>query len=123
MKTIDFYLDKARENQGLKSDRDLCKALGLSNGAITQIRTGRSWPSDETMVSLAKLADVTPEQALLELSYWRAEGEARETYKGLLKRIGVTAATVSLGVFLISGNALAAAPTVTRSVADCILWK
>lgn len=71
MKTIDDYLELAKEKQGLKSDRQLGRALEFKSQSISFWRHRKTIPSDENMVELAKLAGEDPETALLELAYWR----------------------------------------------------
>lgn len=122
MNTIQNYLDLALEKNRLYSGRELGRVLGVSSGAINAWRTGRSLPDDENMLDLARLAGIPDEQALLELSYWRAEGEAKSTYGKMLARLQVTACGVFLCMISMSASALAAAPAVTKSVPYCILW-
>lgn len=96
MLNLEAYINRAIDNQELQSDRHLGRVLGVSPSTVAIWRAGKSLPTDETMVKLAGLAKVSKEQALLELSYWRAEGEAKDTYESLIKRLGVTAAAVTL---------------------------
>lgn len=109
------YLETAKKAQGYKSDAKLADGLGVNKSMITYYRAGRAWPDDETMTTLADLANVKREQALLELSAWRTSGAARKTYEGLLKALAmagkITAAALAL-VFLLT----ATAPTVHASV-------
>ena len=100
MKNLEFYLEAAKKNHEIKSDAKLASALGISTTSVLQWRYGRSFPADETMVRLAALAGISKEQALLELSYWRADGEAKETYAGLIKRLGVLSAATMLIISL-----------------------
>lgn len=99
MKTIQDYLDDARAAIGINSDRALAAALEASVATVNTWRSGRSLPTDEKMVDLAALSGASKEQALLHLSYWRADGEARKTYENLIKRLGVTAACAVVLVF------------------------
>lgn len=87
MRNIDFYLDEARKNTGATSDATLSQMMGISRGAAVQWRTRRSWPQDETMTKLAHLAGIDEQIALLELSLWRTDGEAKKTYEKILTRI------------------------------------
>lgn len=108
MKTIDFYIDTARENTGATSDLKLAAMLDLKSSAISYWRTGKTFPSDDTMIKLAELADISPEQALLELSYWRADGKAQKVYKGLISRLtGAVACLVIVIVSMFSAPAFA----------------
>ncbi len=98
--TLDDYCDAALKNQGLRSDRQLSLHLGLNPGAVHVFRSKRAWPSDATMVSLARMAGQPAEQALLDLSAWRSEGEARVVWERISHKLAGTAAAVivALGV-------------------------
>lgn len=84
---LSFYLEKAKENADIPSDRKLGIALGRSDALINQMRRGRALPSDDVMIELATLAGIDPYIALLDLSAWRTEGAAQAAYKEILKRI------------------------------------
>ena len=112
MHNIDYYIDLAKEKTGVKSDIKLGKLLGFKTSAVSYWRTGRSWPSDTTMIKLADLAGIPKEQALLELAYWRSEGETQEVYKGLIKRLtGVFVLAFFAGMLAFSSPASASAPS------------
>lgn len=88
MKTIQDYIELARERNRLWSDRELGRVLNLSGGAVTTWRSGRSLPKEKQMLALAKLAGISTEQALFELSYWNADDEeTRMVYKGLISNL------------------------------------
>jgi len=95
MRSIDDYIDTAKQRAGLTSDRKLDLALGHTGQSVSHWRTKRAWPTDEKMVKLAELAGVDPEEALLDLSVWRTEGEARAVYERLARRISGTAAGIA----------------------------
>lgn len=97
MRTIDDYIDAARARAGIRSDRQLAIQLGLVQSSISQMRTKRIWPSDETMIRLAIMAGIDPAEALLELSAWRTEGTAQTLWRELARKLG-TAATVAIMV-------------------------
>jgi transcriptional regulator with XRE-family HTH domain len=67
MRTVDTYIAAALELQGIPSDRQLAVRLGLSQQTVNHWRTKRTWPSDETMVKLAELAQMDIAQAPLRL--------------------------------------------------------
>ena len=96
--SIAAYMDEARSNHRLKSDRALARLLELSQHSVFQWRTGKAFPSDVKMSRLAELAAADPSEALLLLNVWRAKDEpTRETYRRLLQRLGSgTAAALAL---------------------------
>lgn len=110
MRTIDDYLDAARGRAGLRSDREVGRELGLKGSIVSQWRTRRVWPADETMVRLAVLAGVDPQEALLELSYWRTDGTARSYYLELLRRLTARAAAAAAIALLLAGSLVGSNP-------------
>lgn len=86
VRDVDWYIDRAKTCSGIVSNRKLGLELGISEGAMSHFKTGRAFPSDETMVKLAKLAQVDPDLALLDLGSWKTTGEAKEAYERLKSR-------------------------------------
>ncbi len=126
MKDIKFYIDLAIEKHSIKSDRKLSAQLELSPMAVQRWRKGFSLPSDDTMVKLAEMCGISKEQALLELSYWRSEGEAKSTYKMLLKKLSATAACAAMTLVLSTSPAHAAdgaSSNITESIVYIMLNK
>lgn len=82
MRTLNWYLDKAKENHDLKSDRSLSQALNAGANMVCQYRKLKSYPSPEMMIEIAKLADVPEEVALADLGYWsHFDTKAASVYK------------------------------------------
>ena len=109
---INWYCQRAKENGVYRSYRKLGGALGITEGSISQFRTGRAFPSDDTMVKLAKLAGVDPYVALLDLSTWRTKGEAQKAYAKILQKI-TAAIALAFGLnALTSSTALAFSATI-----------
>ena len=71
MPTIDEYLDNAKDNQKLKSDRQLGALIGIKGSHVSAFRTKKAWPSDATMIRIAELAGEDQQEALLNLNIWR----------------------------------------------------
>jgi len=66
-------LEKAKENQGIKSNYELAKKLDISQELISRWKTGKSKPNGEHSLILADMANVTPKEALrmLQAGYTR----------------------------------------------------
>ena len=101
MRNIDDYCELARSKNGLKNNAALARALGVSHNSPTGWKTRRTWPSDEVMIKLAKLAGVDPAEALLDLNIWRSNGEAISIYSRM--RQALSAAVIAL-VVLVAGQ-------------------
>lgn len=84
---INDLLDRARERQGITSDRKLCQALGVTPNQVHSYRSGFSRPSDDTLAILCKLAGSEPTLYLLELNIERSKGPAKAVYRRLLERL------------------------------------
>lgn len=96
------YLDRARANHGLRSDRELGRLLGFQGAAISQWRSKRSWPTEENMVRLADLAGVERQQAIIELAMWRAASpEVRSTYEAIRDALAKTGSLVAVAAIFI----------------------
>jgi transcriptional regulator with XRE-family HTH domain len=87
MRKIHDYLEAAREKNRFNTDADLARAMKISVSSVSNFRRGIAFPDDENMVNLARLGGLDEQVALVELSFWRAGGEAKSTYEKILKRI------------------------------------
>lgn len=88
MDSIVEYLDAAKSRIGVEADWKLSLEMGKSPAWASHMRSGRDWPSDDTMIRLAELAGADPARALLQLNLWRASSPAVSMqYSRLLQRI------------------------------------
>ena len=86
--TINDYLDAAIEKHHLTSDRHLARELGVTHQALRNWRNFRAWPTDQTMVRIAYMAEADTDDALLHLNYWRSKDPiAKEMYRKILAAI------------------------------------
>lgn len=130
--TLDIYIDDAAAAIAARSDADLNRALNLSRSAISTWRTSRSFPSDETMIALARLGGHDPHIAVLQCQQWRAAGSRKiELYKvigDILATVTRTAAVlflVALAGAAIGGTnhaQAAPAPRDDRILCDIRKW-
>lgn len=100
------YIELAKQTANCKSNRQLAKLLGISNVALSYIETGVNTPTDTTILRLAQLADIAPEQALIDLGMWRNSGnpEALKAYQNI--KNSLTKFSILTSIFLISLNSL-----------------
>lgn len=89
MKNCDYYLDLAKQRQGLPSDYALGKALGVSSTAtISNYRKGRSHFDDNMAIKIAHLCEIEPAEVLFAMQVERAKNdETRAIWSGLLENI------------------------------------
>lgn len=102
MKDIDFYIDKAKEHSGFKSDRELSTALGFKGNSVTFWRRKRAYPSDDAMSQLATFAGENITVALIDLNAMRSEGTAHTAYKELRDFLSKTVQTLFVVTLLSS---------------------
>lgn len=119
---FDDYVQEAMDRNGFTSDRQLSAALGKSNSLISQVRTGRMFLDDATMMQLAQLAGRDPVLALLDLNTWRAKDPAVKTaYRKLSERLGTVAKMTGggLGIVAIASSLTLGKPPARAAAADC----
>lgn len=97
------YIELAKQTSNCKSNRQLAKLLGISNVALAYIESGVNTPTDTTILRLAQLAEIAPEQALIDLGIWRNSGnpEALKVYEKLKKLIVDVSLKSSINLILL----------------------
>ncbi|GHU01517.1 hypothetical protein FACS1894186_4380 [Alphaproteobacteria bacterium] len=73
MRNFDDYMTAARRNQNLNSNSKLATQIGITSTAICRLTQGYAIPADSTILKLAELAGIPAEEALIDVSLWRAE--------------------------------------------------
>lgn len=126
MRDIRFYIQTAKKKQGITSNRELCKLLGVSHNATNTYYNNGSLPADETMVKIAELAKIDTETALLDLAMWRTSGAAQKAYANILQKITqVTAMIIALIGFTLAPTPSHASQNIDNVVksieCECIL--
>ena len=81
------FLDLCKERTNTVTDSNLARKITVTRSSIALYRKGASFPSDDTMVRIARRAKLDVGECLLLLNIWRTEGEARKVYKGALERL------------------------------------
>ena len=85
MLTIDDYCDLAKKHQDFKSDRELAKALSVSQATVSDWRTKRKWPRENLMFRLSTLAGLDPKIGLIHLAAWKTDGQAHDAFVSIAK--------------------------------------
>lgn len=101
MRRIDFYIDMAKEKQGLSSDNALNKTMGFKGSTMSYLRLGKSHLSDEKMIELARLGGLDETTALMDLNMWRTSNPiVQKAYANILHRLS-HAAVIAVATFTI----------------------
>ncbi|UTW53948.1 hypothetical protein [Kordiimonas sp. SCSIO 12610] len=103
MQDLEFYLDKAKSELGLTSDRQLSSELKVTGILVGNWRRGMSLPTDENMVALAKLANEPVELALMHLNFWRSARRNETTAASFYKKLVHMASVAALSLCFIFG--------------------
>lgn len=123
MRNYEYYLEKAKQNQGFLYDNQIDEALGFKGSMTTMIKKGKRHLSDESMVKLAQLAGEKPEQALLDLNVWRAPDSVKSTYATILQKLThTTAAICILAASTLTYTAPSHAASLSSGNADCVSY-
>lgn len=114
MLTFLEYVEKAKENKGLKNNYDIAKLMGINSTSITEFSKERSYPSQETVLRLATLAGVSPEQALIDFNLWKTKDKpnAHAVWQKMAKMIGC----FLLVNILYCGNSKANVPSMEQKI-------
>lgn len=84
---LNDYIDLAKVNNKIKSDRILSEKLGVSTNTAHMWRSGKTLPSEQQMIKLSRLAGVDETKALLDLAIWRAKDSDVADVWGKLARV------------------------------------
>lgn len=84
--TLGKFLDFWKLRTKTVTDSNLARKIDITRSSIALYRKEASFPSDDTMVLLAKRAKLDVGECLLLLNIWRADGEAQKVYKKILQR-------------------------------------
>jgi transcriptional regulator with XRE-family HTH domain len=98
---IEDLLDRAKKSANIESDYALAKVLGISPGNLSNIRTGKSHPSNEVAVKLATLAKIEEMQVIASIEYRTANTEKKKKFwKSYLESRGLVATIGMIGLGL-----------------------
>lgn len=87
----------ARTHSGSLSN--LARKIGVSRQVASDWSRGEKFPSDHVMKRLAERANLDPQEALILLNLWRADQEAKQVYRDMLKKFTAIAGGI---IFLLS---------------------
>lgn len=120
---INEIMDTAKAKNGISSDNKLAKAIGTSQPTIFRFRQGFGYPSEENMMKLGELAGIDRASALLLLNMWKAEGEAKNTYRDILSRLSTAAALCFImAIVATPANAKVYSPIMFHYVKDTVYY-
>lgn len=72
MKNFSEYANTAINRHGLRGNNALAKMLCITSAGMSHLNTGKTLPTESTMIKLAELAGLPKEEALIDLNLWRS---------------------------------------------------
>lgn len=103
MKNSIAFLEAVKAANGLTSDYQLSKFLGVTAQSISLNMLGKTFLGDETAIKVAVALKIDPAIILAAVHFERAKkAHEKAVWKGIFDRLGGLAASVLLGVALFS---------------------
>jgi len=99
MHPLSWYLDTAKQRQGIQSDNQLAQRLGISQSSVVLYRKGRAVPGEKRMLDLTGLCVSSPAVALLDRSLWIYRNDDEQAAFRNMRAV-VVAAETEAGAFL-----------------------
>jgi len=97
---IAALMDKARTRAGIATDMALAERLNRSRAVLSEWRAGKSYPDEDMIISLAKIAGDDPRQWLVAVRAVRADGPAKRYWEDISKALGGVTAVVLCAIGL-----------------------
>lgn len=121
MPFINDYLDAAKKNLSLRSDRELAKKIGIKNSSLSYWRNAKTWPTEENILVIAELAKMDERQALIDLLEWKYyhNNRVRTVLEDLKKKLR-SATVTALGLLLVLSATFSALPHNAKAAEICM---
>ncbi len=82
-------------DNGFLAHAEAAREIGVTPQSFSNWSRDRSHPSDDHMISIARLAGANPKTALMHLNIWRSGEVSRSVYQDLLKIVAVLLITTT----------------------------
>lgn len=114
MLTFTQYVEKAKETSNIKTDKQVAELIGITSASISGFCKVKNYPSQETVLKLANLAGISPEQALIDFNLWKTKDKpnAHAIWQKMAKIIGC----FLLANLLYCGNSKANIPSMQQKI-------
>lgn len=105
MRSVQDYILEAKKKAHIPSNNRLAQEIKIAGPSLVNISKGKGLPAEETLLKIADLAGISREEALLDLSIWRAKSpEAKSTWENIKKLLN-TAAMAGSMLYITASNA------------------
>lgn len=99
MNTTCDFLDAVKTKRGIDSDYALAKILKVTGSCISNYRSKRSYLDDKMALKVAEALEIDAGYVIACSHVERAKNEEiRQTWRGIVEKLGSVAATVILGI-------------------------
>lgn len=100
MRDFKNYVERAKKNQDLTSDAKLAQRINITGASLSNMINKKISPSEETLIKIADLAGISREEALLDLSIWRAKSEdVKNTWEKIRELLKIAAMSLAIMIF------------------------
>lgn len=100
MRDFKNYVERAKKNQDLTSDAKLAQRIKITGASLSNMINKKISPSEETLIKIADLAGISREEALLDLSIWRAKSEdVKNTWEKIRELLKIAAMSLIIIIF------------------------
>jgi hypothetical protein len=84
MRTFQDYVSEAQQKNDIHSLSKLAQMIGISKNSMSVMYKKQTLPGETTILKLAELAGIPPEEALIDLQIWKAKSpEAKSVWEKL----------------------------------------
>lgn len=96
MREFQDYVFEARKKQNIYSNNKLAARIGIAGSSLSVMMNKKTLPAEETIIKLAELAEIPPEEALLDLACWKANTPKTKELWDKLRKLVLTLSAVAV---------------------------
>lgn len=101
MRTFQDYVSEAQQKNDIHSLSKLAQMIGISKNSMSVMYKKQTLPGEATILKLAELAGIPPEEALIDLQIWKAKSpEAKSIWERMRNMI----ISLCIALFVITYN-------------------
>ncbi len=100
MRSFQDYVFEARKKKNIYSNNKLAKEIDIAGASLSVMMNNKTLPAEETLIKIADLAGIPREEALLDLSIWRAKSDdVKNTWEKIRELLKIAAMSLIIIIF------------------------